>query len=155
MFLTINLNRSVSLSALTILLLLFCFRVAAQLIQWLFPVPFLPCFDAWHSASIPYGVLLGSQCIIITIALVVMVKIYKNSYRAHNGRSIVLLSVGWLYFLFMTVRFLLSITIMQSHPWFGATLPAFFHMVLALFLIVLGAFEKSQLISPEGRSSDA
>lgn len=143
-------TRTVTLKALIILLLLFCFRVDAQLIQLVTDVPFLPGFDAWHSASIPYGVLLGSQCLIIFLALMVILKINKNSYRVNHGRSIGLLWVGWLYFLFMTVRFLLSITIMQSHSWFGATLPAIFHMVLASFLIVLGAYEKCQLDSLEG-----
>ena len=148
----LSITRSVSLRILSILLLLFCFRVAAQLIQLVTSVSFLPGFDAWHSASIPYSVLLGSQGLIIAVALMVIVKIYKHSYRANNARSTVLLWLGWLYFLFMTARFLLSISIMQSHPWFGATLPAIFHIVLALFLIVLGAYEKSQLNDQETKS---
>jgi len=41
---------------------------------------------------------------------------------------------------------------MQSHHWFGATLPAFFHIVLALFLVVLGAYEKSQVNIHEDNS---
>ena len=141
-----------TLKFLIVLLLLFSFRVAAQFIQLVTDVPLLPSFDAWHSASIPYVVLLGSQCLIIFLALMVIVKIFKQSYRANHSRSIGLLWVGRLYFLFMAARFVLSITIMQSHTWFGATLPAVFHMVLALFLIVLGTYEKSQLESLEGSS---
>jgi len=128
-----------------ILLVLFCFRVGVQFIQLVADLPLLPEFDAWHSASISYPVLLGFQLIIIFLSLTVIVRIYHNNYRENYKRSIILLWIGWLYFVFMLIRFLLSITIMQSHVWFGATLPAFFHLVLALFLIVLGTVEKSQL----------
>ena len=52
---------------LGLLLFLFCLRVLSQLVVYLFDVPFLPAFEHWHSASIPYGVLVFSQLIIILI----------------------------------------------------------------------------------------
>jgi hypothetical protein len=145
-------TRQVTLKALIIILLLFSFRVASQYLQLNADISFLPEFDAWHSASIPYQLLLWSQLILIFLSVTVILKIYKSSYRANDKRATILLWIGWLYFTFMMIRFLLSITVMQSHVWFGATLPAFFHMVLASFLIVLGSYEKAELDSWENNS---
>ena len=46
------------LVALAGLLLLFVFRVVAQLGQWVHPVDFLPPFDDWQSGVLSYPVLL-------------------------------------------------------------------------------------------------
>lgn len=138
-------KRQLTVKLLLILLALFCFRVLAQLVQLSEGLSFLPGFDAWHSASIPYPALLGSQLCIIFLSFYVIAKINSGSYRANSARSKILFWLGWLYFSFMFVRFILSVTIMQSHAWFGATLPAIFHMVLALFLVVLGSYEKNTL----------
>ena len=147
-------SRTVTLKILTILLLLFCFRVAAQLLQKIWDIPLLPEYDTWHSASISYSTLLLSQLIIILLSVVVIMRINQDSYRAHPVRCKIMLWLGWIYFLFMLIRFVLSITVMQSHSWFGATMPAFSHMVLAGFLIVLGEYEKSQL-NAQGVRSDS
>ena len=126
---------------LIILLLLFLFRVLAQLLQFIGDLPYLPDFEAWHSATIPYGWLLFSQGLIITIIISVIIRIHRMLYRFNKRRGILLLCLGSFYFLFMLARFLLSVTIMTSHPWFGATLPAFFHLVLASIVIVIGLYE--------------
>ena len=138
-------KRQLAVKLLLLLLLLFCFRVVAQFVQLFAGLSFLPGFDAWHSASIPYPALLGSQLLIIFSSVFVISKIRSDSYRANSTRSKILLWLGWLYFIFMFIRFILSVTIMQSHVWFGTTLPAIFHMVLALFLVVVGSYEKEQL----------
>ena len=145
-------KRKLAVKILLLLLLLFCFRVLAQFVQLSDGLSFLPGFDAWHSASIPYPALLGSQLLIIFVSVFVIRKIHNGSYRANSTRSKILFWLGWLYFISMFARFILSITIMQSHAWFGATLPAIFHMVLALFLLVLGSYEKAQLSLKEKTS---
>ena len=43
----------------------FVFRVLAQLVQSVYPVPFLPPFGAWHGAVIPYPRLVIFQLVII------------------------------------------------------------------------------------------
>ena len=43
------------------LLLLFFFRVAAQLIQAYSPVTSLPPFETWQSGALPYPLLVSSQ----------------------------------------------------------------------------------------------
>jgi hypothetical protein len=138
-------KRQQAVILLRLLLTLFCFRVGAQFVQLYAGLSYLPEFSAWHSASIPYPLLLGAQLVIIALASIVIAKVGRDRYRASYSRSRILVWFGWIYFIFMLFRLVLSLTIMQSHAWFGATLPALFHMVLALFLIVLGWHESTQL----------
>ena len=123
------------------LLALFVFRVLAQLLQYNNDLPYLPGFEVWHSATIPYAWVLVSQLLIISVILAVIFKIHFKTYRRNKKRALILLGFGLIYFLFMTLRFVLSLTILPSHPWFGATLPAFFHMVLASIVIVIGLYD--------------
>ncbi|MEM7791418.1 MAG: hypothetical protein AAF546_08450 [Verrucomicrobiota bacterium] len=46
---------------LTLLLVIFCFRVFAQLLQAVQPVDFLPPFERWASGLLPYPILLITQ----------------------------------------------------------------------------------------------
>jgi uncharacterized protein len=87
--------------------------------------------------------LLGSQLIIIATVLAVIMHIQSGHYVCHSGRGKILLLSGGIYFTLMCLRFVLSITVLGSHPWFGATLPALFHMILAGFLLTLGMYELS------------
>jgi hypothetical protein len=128
---------------LALFLFLFCFRVLAQFLQSIVHIPLLPQFHAWHSSTIPYAWLLGSQIMIIVVSLAVITQVRRGSYACRSWRGKFLIWSGGIYFTLMCLRFVLSITVLGSHPWFGATLPAFFHMVLAGFLITLGIHEKT------------
>ncbi|MCZ6640708.1 MAG: hypothetical protein O7F71_03975 [Gammaproteobacteria bacterium] len=136
-------NKKTTVFALTTLLALFCFRVSAQLVQWLHSVPWLPDFESWHSGALPYAWLLVSQGLIIIVFTGVIVRIQLSWYGYYDLRVKLLLAIGWVYFAFMLLRFVLSVTLLPSHPWFGATLPALFHIVLATMLLVLGYYEKN------------
>ena len=142
-----RLGRKPAIQILSGLVLVFCFRVGAQFLQSIGDFDFLPSFSEWHSDSIPYLWLFLSQVIIIFFTVTIIFKLHRNTYKCDLKKAKVLLFIGWLYFIFMWARFLLSMTLMQSHPWFGATLPAVFHMVLASFLIVLGWYESGHVAS--------
>jgi uncharacterized protein len=128
---------------LALFLILFCFRVLVQFLQSIVHIPLLPPFNAWHSSTIPYAWLLGSQSMIIVVSLAVITQVRRGSYACRSWRGKFLIWSGSIYFTLMYLRFVLSITVMGTHPWFGATLPAFFHMVLAGFLITLGIYEQT------------
>ena len=145
-------EKKFTIQILSGLTLAFCFRVIAQLLQKFGNFNFLPSFNDWQSGSIPYLWLFISQVIIISIAIYTIFKIHKNTYKYSIKKSKVLLFIGWLYFIFMLIRFVLSITILQSHPWYGATIPAAFHMVLAAYLIVLGWYEYNQITGRNNQS---
>src|SRR5882757_9772275 len=64
---------------LIVLLALFIFRVSAQLLQWTFPVSWLPSFATWHSATLSYPVLVGTQIVIIVTAVWLIRGLLRNA----------------------------------------------------------------------------
>lgn len=128
---------------LWLLLGLFCFRVLAQLLQSMFSFEFLPPFAAWHSAALPYSVLLLSQVLIIVVMTHVCIKFTQGRVVATRKPGILLLVFGAIYFLAMLGRLLLGLLVLPDHDWFGQILPAVFHIVLALFVLLLGHFHYS------------
>ena len=128
--------------ALTLLILtaLFAFRVIAQLIQFVYPVSFLPSYAAWHSGALPYGVLLLTQGVILAVCLRIVWGVFKGTIVASRQKGKILLGMGIIYLVSMGARLMIGLTIASDHFWFGSMLPTFFHMVLASFLIVYGRF---------------
>ena len=139
---------------LVMLLILFTFRVLAQLLQFGLDMSWLPTFNAWHSATVPYGWLLLSQFVIISIIITVIIKIQRQTYAFKKTRAMILLWLGATYFFIMLVRLIIGFTIMPDHPWFGATLPALFHLVLASIFFVIGIYEQHGYQQTFGKSSN-
>lgn len=136
-----------------ILLILFAFRVGAQLLQKLAPVSFLPAFDAWQSGTLPYGILLSIQMLLLTA--MVRVQFQMNSGRGLQRPviGVALLSLGSVYFALMLFRLGAAFTFGAGHPFLGAALPAFFHVVLSGWVLLLGLFH--ELASqPAGANSE-
>jgi hypothetical protein len=129
---------------LWLLLALFCLRVAAQLLQWRMSLPYLPPFSAWHSGALPYGILVTSQLLIILMMVHVCYRFTLGRVAANHKTGLLLLVIGGIYFLGMLGRLLLGLLLLPEHAWFGATLPALFHLVLALFVLLVGRFHFSR-----------
>jgi len=119
---------------------LFIFRVLVQLLVGMINVPFIPAFDQWHSGTMPYGLLLLFQIIIILI-LVRINKTFKQGIVHPNYKAgALLLSLGLLYMSAMVSRLILGLTIMSNHSWFTHYIPTLFHIVLASYLLLVGHF---------------
>jgi len=125
---------------LWLLLALFCFRVAAQPLARTGAASFLPSFDTWHSALLPYAWLLAAQILIIIVFAWTAWRFTRGDVTPHSRLGWFLFVLGAIYFGVMLVRLALGLTVLSSHPWFGKTLPAFFHLVLASFLLLVGRF---------------
>lgn len=125
---------------LIVLGLVFFFRVVAQFIQAFNLAGFLPAFSAWHSGSIPYPLLLGSQLIIVFILVRTTWELYKDRVTPRYKKGKALLIFGGAYLVLMLIRLLLGLFFLSNHSWFGAIIPAVFHMVLALFIIIYGHY---------------
>jgi phosphatidylglycerophosphate synthase len=125
---------------LTALLLLFCFRVLAQLIQAWYSVTFLPPFEAWESGALPYWLLVLSQTVVIVVCIRVIWRMHKGLTIPSSARGKVLLILGSVYFSLMCVRLIIGLTVATDHFWFGAKLPTAFHFVLAGFVLVYGRY---------------
>lgn len=122
------------------LLLLFLFRVVAQLIQAFSPVTALPPFETWQSGALPYPMLVLFQLIILAACGRVVWSFLSGTVVPSGKKGRLLLIVGWIYFSIMGLRLLIGLTVAPDHFWFGAVVPTFFHLVLACFLLVSGSF---------------
>lgn len=120
------------------LTLLFAFRVAVQLLQSLFSFEALPPFEAWHGGVLPYWLLLSAQLGLLGLMLWTVGRVAADAVAATRGKATVLLAFGSLYLATMTVRLVAGQSFLAESAWFAASLPALFHIVLALFLILLG-----------------
>ena len=132
---------------LWVLFAIFCFRVLAQLLQWQFSLSFLPSFDSWHSDSLPYGVLLMFQVFVIIVMVSVCSRFSRRKVVAHRLVGISLLIAGSIYLLIMFGRLLIGLFLLPEDSWFGQYLPAMFHLVLALFILLVGGFHFSNCSS--------
>jgi len=126
-------------SVLWALLAAFVLRVVAQLAAAAGPLPFLPPFEAWHSATLPYPVLVAIQVAIVVLFARMAVGIRDGAVpRIGLGRF--LLVFGSLYFASMAARMVLGLTVLRDSHWFRAPIPSCFHLVLAGFLLVAGHY---------------
>jgi hypothetical protein len=127
-----------------VLLLLFLFRVFAQLIQSIHPISILPPFEAWQSGALPYSILAMSQLLIMVICARIVWRFFAGTVMPSIGKGRVVLALGLLYFGVMLFRLVMGFTLAQNHVWFSAKLPTMFHLVLAAFLILYGHFHYTQ-----------
>jgi uncharacterized protein len=123
---------------------LFVLRVLGQAVVARWDVSFLPPFEQWQSGLLPYPVLLGAQIVLAAL----MVKIVGDFARAdgyfvalqpRTGR--ILVGLGCLYVLAMVVRYGATMAAYPERRWFTGTIPIWFHLVLAAFVLTLGRYQ--------------
>jgi len=119
---------------------LFAFRVFAQVLQLLSPVPWLPPFDSWHSETLPYFLLLTIQLVLFVFLLQIAHRILKNKTVPKRKRGKAYIIIGIIYFVFMIFRLILGQTIYTESIFWYSWLPTIFHHVLASFVIVNGVY---------------
>jgi hypothetical protein len=125
---------------LSVLFCLFVFRVAAQLTQKFFNLSFLPPFADWYSGAVSYGLLLSSQILIILVFCWVLLGFARMAILPRRRLGRWLLAFGAVYFSVMAVRLIAGLSFAADHPWLGASIPAFFHIVLASSVLLVGHF---------------
>ncbi len=116
---------------------LFAFRVAAQPAALAFE-RLLPSFNSWDGGVLPYPVLLVTQ-------LVILGWLTSTAWKFSTGRVTprpwigrAALAFGGVYFAAMFLRLVLGATLLGDVRWFASPLPAFFHLVLATYLLLYG-----------------
>ena len=128
---------------LVVLLALFVFRVLAQLLQWTFPVSWLPSFAAWHSATLSYPVLVGSQIAIIIVAIWLIRGLLRDAIVPNPLVGRVLSWFGAVYFAGSVLRLLVGSTFGRDNAFLGAYLPGIFHVVLALMVLTAANYYRN------------
>ena len=122
------------------LLLAFAFRVIAQPLALVSDSALLPPFESWHSAALPYGLLLASQVAILLALGWTAWRFTTGDVAPRRAAGTLALILGTVYLLTMVTRLVLGLTALSHVRWFASPLPTVFHMVLAAYLLLYGRF---------------
>ena len=118
----------------------FALRVAAQLVQAVHEVPFLPPLEAWQGSAIPYPALLGLQAGILAVLLMVLWRVNIDAFSPRPWKHRACFALGGVYLAVMTGRLIAGLTFLEEHEWFARSIPALFHIVLASLILVFGHY---------------
>lgn len=128
---------------LWVLLFLFILRVLGQVLVAIGWGWFLPPMRHWYSGLLPYRYLLPVQIIIIILYGKICLSFTRGkgllvAPERRLGR--VLLAFGTVYFAGMLIRYALTMFLYPERRWTGGSIPIFFHLVLAAFILSLGRY---------------
>jgi hypothetical protein len=124
---------------------LFLVRVLGQAIQRWAPQPFLPAFGEFQGSGLPYWALLTAQ-------LAILAAMARAAWRATEGATKT--SVAWtrglmwfgaIYLGGSVMRVIVGLTVPSAPRWFATWIPAAFHLVLASWVLALGAVHRAAL----------
>jgi hypothetical protein len=83
--------------------------------------------------------------VLLVTQLVILSWLARTAWRFSTGKVVprrpigrIALAFGGVYFSVMFLRLLLGATTLSDVRWFASPLPAFFHLVLATYLLVYG-----------------
>lgn len=141
-------TRERTLSLLLIALTtLFVLRVLGQVLVVCNLAPWLPPLSAWQSGLLPYPVLLSAQLLIIGVMTSVCRDLFRGFGWFHTPRKrlgIWLLGFGSIYLVASVLRAVLVLVSPHQFAFMAQWIPIVLHMVLALFTILVGAFNLSR-----------
>ena len=123
--------------ALWVLTGLFAFRVMAQPAA-LAVDGWLPPFRSWDGGVLPYPVLLVTQLAILGWMAHTAWRFSTSTVTTRRRIGRAAMAFGGVYFSFMFLRLVLGATVLSDVRWFASPLPAFFHLVLAAYVLIYG-----------------
>ena len=128
-------NSSRHVLVMALLTGLFGLRVAGQAVQFWMPQSFLPTFDLFQGSNLRYSTLLLIQLLILGLML-------RTCLRVGGGISVPdrrlgrgLAWFGGIYMAGSVARIAVGIAVPSAPAWFSTWIPAFFHLVLAGFVL--------------------
>ena len=124
---------------LWLLSLLFALRVLSQAIQFWTTVPWLPGFESFQGSGLPYWALLLAQALILTFVVGQAWRLQRGMVRPRGDRGSVLLWLGGMYLAGSLGRIAVGL-VPGASGWFRAWIPGAFHVVLAGYVLTLGAY---------------
>jgi len=122
------------------LVVLFSIRIGAQALQYWAPLAFLPDFDRFQGSSLPYGVLLLTQLLILFFMLWSVKRMQSGRMVQQPGAGRFLLWMGGIYLAGSVLRIIIGLTVHDAPAWFTHWIPGFFHLVLSAFVLAMAAF---------------
>ena len=119
---------------------LFALRVAAQALQRWTPLDALPDFGSFQGSGLPYWLLLAVQLFILALMVSIAYDVAGCTRRRNQRAARVLGWVGAVYMAGSLGRIAIGLALPDAPPWFTAWIPAFFHVILAAFVLTLAAY---------------
>jgi len=119
---------------------LFAARVLGQAVQRWMPQPFLPPFEAFQGSSLPYWLLLSFQLLILVVMVRVAWRVQTDRLVPSRRVGLWLAGAGAVYMAFALGRIAVGLAVPGADAWFKTWIPAFFHVVLAAFLLVVSLY---------------
>jgi hypothetical protein len=127
------------------LTLLFTVRVLGQAIQRWSPRSYLPSFSAFQGSGLQYPLLLCAQVVILALMVRVARRVAAGTLSSSPRQRKFLAGFGGLYMAGSVLRIVIGVTIPAAPHWFKAWIPAFFHLVLAGFVINLVLYDRQRV----------
>ena len=130
-----------------LLTLLFSLRVAAQALQFWKPQSFLPAFGDFQGSSLGYSTLLTIQLVILALMLSTCLRVAGASSVPRAGLGRGLAWFGGIYMAGSVTRIAVGLGVPSAPAWFSAWIPAFFHLVLAAFVLTAAHYHLRDALS--------
>ena len=128
-------NSSRHVLVMALLTGLFGLRVAGQAVQFWMPQSFLPAFDLFQGSNLRYSTLLLFQLLILGLMLRTCLRVGGGISVADRRLGRGLAWFGGIYMAGSVARIAVGIAMPSAPAWFSAWIPAFFHLVLAGFVL--------------------
>lgn len=131
---------SIHTTLLWMLSALFSVRVLGQAVQHWWPQTYLPPFDAFQGSRLGYPTLLSAQAIILGLMVRTSWRATTGSFRPSDRKSVLWAWIGGIYMSGSVLRIVIGLASPNAPHWFIVWIPAFFHLVLAGFLLTLAFY---------------
>jgi hypothetical protein len=122
------------------LCVLFAVRVLGQALQRWAPQLFLPPFEAFQGSRLPYWLLLSFQLLILAVMMRVARRVQSDRLVPHHRIGFWLAWAGAVYMVVALGRIAVGLAVPDAPAWFKTWIPAFFHVVLAAFVLVVSLY---------------
>jgi hypothetical protein len=129
---------------LWLLSFLFTLRVLGQALQRWLPQPFLPPFNAFQGSGLPYWLLLSAQLGILAVMVHVSLGVQAGTLTSSRRTGNALAWFGQIYMAGSLLRIAIGLALPAAPAWFSTWIPAFFHVVLAGFVLTLSSYFRYQ-----------
>ena len=119
---------------------LFSLRIAGQAQQFWMPQSFLPSFDSFQGSNLRYSTLLLIQFLILGLMLRTCWRVGRGITVPDHRLGSGLAWTGGIYMAGSVIRILVGLLVPSAPAWFSTWIPAFFHLVLAGFVLTAAHF---------------
>jgi uncharacterized protein len=129
---------------LALLGFLFVVRVVGQIVVLIAAPRHLPPMEQWN--LLPYRLLLPIQLVFIALITAIVADFAAGPWlfaEPNRDFGFFLVGLSGVYAASMALRYAVRMVRRPSERWFGGTIPIVFHIVLAAFLFIWGAYHLS------------